>query len=358
VVFAGIVFGPLGPVQHIRYSDTRVRVDVAYRIGPDRVYGHGEAAMGPSIATGSVTLVVGGVRRVVDLAALFPIREHHIDLSPNGSCGTGAAVTRHGSYLAVEAILGEKGCAALVALIDLDRGTVLERVALDHPSAHRFDARPQSLVGESLRVVVTQILNVPGNVFLPSGSLRAAPWWVVAVRAVDAQGRERDFAYCAADYCAAGGEPPIETVPRAGSRVVIGSLQGGMPFILRTMLGERVIRLSRSDERRFEALQTPVPEDSAQLERRNSWFDVASQEAYAEHFDAAIAAMEHMVAIDESGASLDPSIAAMDRAELAHCRALAVRIRAGTLSRTDAKALFTVGCVPIPKPVPRGPSAR
>jgi hypothetical protein len=335
MLITDIAFGPLGPPQHLAYSDARVRVDVVYRIAPDRKFGTGPAGVRPSIAAGSVSYVIAGVRHVVDLAAAFPIHEYRIDLSAEGSC------------------------APLVALIDLDRGTVLERVVLDHPSAHRNDARPQSLVGESLRVEGAQIVNVTGSIFQPSGSTRAAPWWVVAVRAVDVQGRERDLAYCAADYCDAGGErPPSETIPRIGSRIVVGSLQGGVPFIESTMLGERVVRLSRSDEMRFEARETPMPADFARTARRNSWFIVVDREADAEQFDSAIAALQQMVAIDETGPPLDPSITAMDRAELANCRAVVVRVRAGTLSKADAKALFTTGCVAVGRPAPSGSRAQ
>jgi hypothetical protein len=347
VVFAGIVFGPLGPVQHIRYADARVRVDVAYRIAPDARFGSGEAAVSPSIATGSVTLVVGGVRRVVDFAALFPIHEHRIILSREGTCGTGAPVSRQGAYLAVEAVLAEKGCAAVVAVIDLDTGAVLERAALDHPSSHRFDARPQMLVGEPLRVKHAQLLRLPATSFQQLGPPLAVPWWVVVVRAVDARARPRELAYCALDFCAAGGEELADAVPRTGSDIVVGALQNAIPFTKTTMLGEPVVRLSSGDEARFEARQTPVPASVAQNVRRNSWFFVAYEAVAKDDFDAAVAAMEQMVAIDRRGPSADPSIAAGDERDLAACRALLARLHAGTLTKTAARPLFEAGCAPI-----------
>jgi len=347
VVFTGIVFGPLGPVQHLRYADARVRVDVAYRIAPDAKFGSGPAGVGPSIAAGSVTVVVGGVRRVVDLAALFPIREHHIGLSPDGTCGTGRPLARRGSYLVIEAILGEKGCAALVGLIDLHTGAVLERVALDHPSSHRFDARPEPLVGESMRVEGAQLLSVPANTYQPVGPPQATPWWVVAVRAIDSKGLVRELAYCTLEYCAAGGEAPSDVVPRAGSRITVGSLQHVIPFSGVTMVGERVVQLSRSDEARFEASTTPVPANLAQIARRNSWMMVVDEATQAEDFDAALAGLEHVVAIDRDGSGLDLTIVDGDRSALVHCRALIVRLRAGMVAKKDARVLFASGCVPL-----------
>jgi len=348
---AGIAVVPLGPTQHLAYTDARVRVDIAYRMTMPREDPRDETGGNePHIAMGSVTYVLGGVRHVIDLADTFPIRRHRIIVSADGSCGTGRPIARRGSYLSIEAVLSEKGCAALVALIDLDRGTVLERVALDHPSAHRFDALPERLVGESMRVEDAQLLNVPATTLQSPPLAHAVPWWVVAVRAVDARGRVRELAYCAADFFSAADDAvPTATVPRAGSRIVVGTLQGHI-FIRPTMFeDERVVRLSRDDEARFEAHETPVPADLARVARRNAWFYVASEATEAEDFDAAVAAMEHMLAIDATGPGVDPSTD-MDRDELARCRVIAGRVRAGTLVKEQARALFRDACRPLPAP--------
>jgi hypothetical protein len=142
ILLAAITFGPLGPARHQSFDDGVVSARVTYRIAHDLNNDSGPAAASPSIAAGSLTLTVGDKTRTIRLSSLFPIHDTRIDFSesPNQGCGVIETFAHRSYYLAVEAIVAEKGCAPIASFVDLDTGTVAENVILDHATSHRYDA--------------------------------------------------------------------------------------------------------------------------------------------------------------------------------------------------------------------------
>ena len=60
ILLAAIAFGPLGPPQHFAFADGVVQAQLTVRIAHDVQHDTGPVAASPSIATGSLTVVVRG----------------------------------------------------------------------------------------------------------------------------------------------------------------------------------------------------------------------------------------------------------------------------------------------------------
>jgi hypothetical protein len=80
----------------------------------------------------------------------------------SGDCGTWETLSRHGAYVALEAVVAQKGCAAVAAFVDASSGAVAESLILEHTWDSRFDALPAPFVGEALRVTQVEPVTIVG----------------------------------------------------------------------------------------------------------------------------------------------------------------------------------------------------
>jgi hypothetical protein len=137
-----IEFGPPGPPQTIAFDDAVASASVTFRVSHDAHHDGGPAGVLPSISSGSLTVQAFGMSHRYDLSAILPIATNRVLLSRESSCGTATALSRRSRYLVVEAVAAEKGCAPLVAFIDLHDGGVAKEAIFDPAWAHRFDVHP------------------------------------------------------------------------------------------------------------------------------------------------------------------------------------------------------------------------
>jgi hypothetical protein len=340
---AAIAFGPLGPPQQRVFADKTVRAEIVFRIAHDAEYDTGPAAVSPSIVTGSLTLTTGGRTRSYDLASIFPIHEDRVVIPehpPAGGCGIAEVFAHRGTYLAVEAVLAEKGCAPMVTFIDLLSGQVAENVVLDHSWDHRFDVRPQNFDGRPYVVTRAETIALTAAGFI---GVNTAPilssWPFVVLHATAANGQKQLFAYCS--VCSFPVPAPgSEGLPAIGSTISAGASRN-LPdrSVLRHFNGERAVFLSRSDELRYAALQTPTAPENERAAMRGNWLNEADDDAYSGLFFDAVAALAKMVSYD------DTSYRAAEETDLQRCRALAAVVRSGRMSEKAASATFTNGCV-------------
>jgi hypothetical protein len=341
VIFvAAIAFGPLGPARHQSFDDGVVRARVIYRIAHDRDHDTGPAAASPSIAAGFLTLTVAGKTRTIDLASLFPIHETRIDFAepilPNQGCGVGETLSRRDDYLAVQAIVAEKGCAAIAAFVDIRTGRPIEEVVLDHATTYRFDAKPGHFRGT--RFVVREIERIS----LDAGSLDATgrpirTWPFAIVHAADQRGAMHVFVFDTVPDVPNIPKSAMMDLPRIGSHVTVGDLVATSdPFgVVRFFAGERLIRLDDADETRFASrLASPSPVEE-RARRRQGWFLAADSDANSGHFDEAVSDFTTMLSYED-----DRQLYAEESAFLAACEQMQARVRAGSMSEAAASATF------------------
>jgi len=254
-----ILFGPLGPPQQRTFADGSVRAAIVFQLAQDLRAVSGEDTAGPSVAAGTLTITVGGRRRTYDLASVLPIHEGRIELLADEGCGTGHVLTHARTYLVIQAVLAEKGCAPLASFIDLVSGSIVENVVLDHAWDHRSDKHPSAFAGEALRVtraepVILDVANFEGAPPSPQPS----QWPFVIVHTLTTTARPHAIAYCTActyPLPAPGSEKP----PTVGSRIRIGNFAAPRDYGTPMFARERVVLLGPADEARYAALQTPTP---------------------------------------------------------------------------------------------------
>jgi hypothetical protein len=335
-----IEFGPPGPSQTIAFDDAVASASVTFRVSHDAHYDGGPAGVSPSISSGSLTVRAFGMRRSYDLSTILPIATNRINLSKESGCGTATALSRRSNYLVVEAILAEKGCAPLAAFIDLHDGRVAKEAIFDPAWAHRFDVHPYRASGAPIRIMrVERIVPEAFRYNFDGASSAIVAWPFLVVHATDAQGATLRFAVDPAN------QPAVDeraVALKAGDAALLGTSSIGDPYVLVQLFsGERFVRLGRAAEARFDARQTPTPEDLEAQIRRNHWFEEASERARRGDIVGAVDAFATMVAFHGGGGDIDASDAAM----LATCRDLVRRVRAGAVSAGVASGAFSYGCV-------------
>jgi hypothetical protein len=330
IFLAAIAFGPLEPPRQQSFDDGVVRARVTYRIAHDRNNDTGPAAVSPSIAAGSLTLTVGGKTRTIQLSALFPIHDTRIDFSeaPNQGCGVLETFAHRGDYLAVEAIVAEKGCAPIASFIDLETGTVVEDVVLDHSTSHRYDAKPDRFLGT--RLVVRRIDRI---------SLCQAPF--VIVHAADRSGNLHAFEIDTRPDLTWIPASAMDGLPSIGSTVEVGTVYGHENFdVVRLLEGERLLRLDDTDEGRYAERFAQPSAVEQRLIRRNHWMLEADQDANDGHLDEAISDFATMLTLEDN-----PDFHASESRMLATCKRMAERMHAGEIDAKSASATFAFGCV-------------
>jgi hypothetical protein len=249
-------------------------------------------------------------------------------------------LTRRGSYLAIEAVLAQKGCAPLAAFIDLTNGQVAENVVLDHAWDHRFDAHPENFAGQPYRVTQAERVLLTQAAFKGNdGTPTMLPWPFALIHATDAEHETHLFAYCT-DCSFPWSAPRSEALPSIGSVLSAGASRNYPDrSVVRFFDAERVLFLSPEDERRYAALQTPTPPDSERGVRRNMWFDAADDDAYNGNFSAAVQDFRTMLSYEN-----DARLYASEAQMLRQCEALAAKVRAGQITAKTAGTLFPNGC--------------
>jgi hypothetical protein len=337
-----IDFGPPGPPQSITFADAVMSATVTFRISHDARYDGGPAGLSPSISSGSLAVHAYGVNRNYDLAAILPILTARIVLSKDagGGCGTATALSRRGSYLVVEAVLAEKGCAPFAAFVDLRDGRIAQEAIFDPAWVHRFDVHPYRASGVPIRIVRVERV-VPEAVQWNGDGTKQMPvaWPFLIVHATDARGATLVFAIDPGSQVAFDGR----TVTFHPGEIALAGTSdiGDADVIVQYFTGQLFIRPGAAAEARFEALQTPTPDNVQAGLRRNHWFDEASARAERGDFPGAVAAFATMVSFHGGGDEIDANDAAM----LSACRNLLKRVRSGALSSGAASAAFSNGCV-------------
>jgi hypothetical protein len=274
------------------FADNVVRAEIHFRIAPDRLYGTGPAAESPSIAAGSLTFVVAGRKRTYDIAKILPIRGTHILLPTghNDGCGATAPLSRHGTYLTIEAVVAEKGCAPLAAFVDIVTGRVAEDVVIDPAWDHRNDPHPEVFTGETLQVTRARIVSIAGAQWnSDTNTPEPKPWRFAMVDAKDRHGASRLVAYEArpGGYGPSDAKPEDEALPTIGSFVSIGSVPNRTFALVLFFDSERVLHLSAPDESRYLARQSPAPEIEGSG-REIPLFERADESAGRAPFDMAV----------------------------------------------------------------------
>jgi hypothetical protein len=350
-----IEFGPPGPPQTIAFDDAVAAASVTFRVSHDAHFNGGPAGVSPSISSGSLTVRSFGMSRRYDLSTILPIATNRINLSKESGCGTATALSRRSSYIVVEAILAEKGCAPLAAFIDLHDGRVAKEAIFDPAWAHRFDVHPYHASGSPIRIMRVERVVPEASRWNPDGaSSSMVAWPFLVVHATDARGATLIFAVDP------GNQPAVDeraVALNAGDAALLGTSAVGDPYVLvQFFSGERFVRPGRAAEARFDALQTPTPEDFQARIRRNHWFEEASELARRGDIVGAVDAFATMVSFHGGGGDIDANDAAM----LATCRDLVRRVRAGAVSAGIASGTFSNGCVLQPtrtvRPIPKGSS--
>ena len=345
ILIAAIAFGPLGPARHQSFDDGVVRARVTYQIAHDRDHDTGPDAASPSIAAGFLTLTVAGKTRRIGLASLFPIHETRIDFAepsvrPYQGCGVGETLSRRGDYLAVQAIVAEKGCAAVAAFVDIDSGEPIESVVVDHASAYRYDARPAHFSGTALVVRKVDRLRLLAGALEPMVRPKST-WPFVIVHAVDVRGEMHAFAFDAHSRLPSIPDSAIADLPTIGSRVTVGDVVYGDDAFqaVRYLDGERLVRFGDTDEARYTSrLASPSPGQERAL-RREGWFMAADSDARAGHFNEAVRDLTMMLSFED-----DPELYRTESATLQACMRVQARVRAGLTSQAEASSTFEYGC--------------
>lgn len=349
-----IEFGPPGPPQTIAFHDAVASASVTFRVSHDAHYDEGPAGESPSISSGSLTMRAFGIRRSYDLSTILPIATNRILLSKEGSCGTATALSRRRSYIVVEAILAEKGCAPFAAFIDLHDGRIAKEAIFDPAWVHRFDVHPYHASGAPIRIVQVERVVPEASRWNPGGvPSTMIAWPFLIVHATDARGATLVFAVDP------GNQPGVDeraVALNAGDTALLGTSVIGDPYVLVQLFsGELFVRPWSSAEARFDALQTPTPKNLQPQIWRNHWFTEASERARRGDIVGAVDAFATMVSF-HGGGDLNASDAAM----LATCRDLVRRVRAGAVSASVASGAFSYGCIIQPTrnihPIPKGSS--
>jgi len=338
-----IEFGPPGPPQTIAFHDAVAAVSVTFRVSHDARYDGGPAGVSPSISSGSLTVRAFGISRSYDLSTVLPIGTSRILLTKESSCGTATALSRRSHYIVLEAVLAEKGCAPFAAFIDLHDGRVAKEVIFDPAWAHRFDVHPYHASGAPIRVVRVERVFPEASRVTPDGAHSTmVAWPFLIVHATDERGATLMFAVDP------GNQPAVDAravALRAGDSALLGTSDIGDSYVLVRFFGDEFfVRPGAAAEGRFDAMQTPTPEDLEARIRRNLWFAEASERAGRGDFVGAVDDFATMVSFHGGGADIDASDATM----LATCRDLVRRVRAGTVSAGAASAAFPNGCVVRP----------
>jgi hypothetical protein len=344
IFLAAIAFGPLEPARQQSFDDGIVRAHVTYRIAHDRTHDTGPTAVSPSIASGSLTLSVAGKTRTIDLASLFPIHENRIDFAEPGppyqGCGVGETLSRRGDYLAIQAIVAQKGCAPVAAFVEISSGQRVEPVVLDHAATYRYDARPVHFIGTSLVVRKIDRLSLRTGSAEPLGHA-IGKWPFVIVHAVGIGDTTHVFAFDARSNLPSIPESAMDDLPTIGSRVSIGNVVGrDRPFqALRFLAGERLVRLDTADEARYTSRLPPPPPGQERALRREGWDMAAADDARASHFNDAVRDLIMMLSFED-----DPGLYRSESATLEACKHVQARVRAGLTTEADASATFEYGC--------------
>lgn len=334
-----VEFGPPGPPQTITFADAVASATVTFRVSHDA---HSDAGVSPSISSGSLAVRAFGVSRSYDLATILPIVTSRIVLSKDaeGGCGTATALSRRESYLVVEAVLAQKGCAPFAAFVDLHDGRIAKEAIFDSAWLHRFDVHRYHALGAPIRVVRVERV-VPEAARWNADGAPSTPiaWPFLIVHATDARGAMLVFAVDLGNQV--GLDERAGTL-HAGEAALLGASDIGDPYVLvQLFTGELFVRPGAAAEARFDALQTPTPDDLQAQIRRNHWFAEASVRAERGDIAGAVDAFATMVSFHGGGSDIDANDAAM----LATCRDLVKRVRARALSSGDASAAFSNGCV-------------
>lgn len=335
-----IEFGSPGPPQTIDFHDAVASASITFRISHDARYDRGPAGAAPSISSGSLTMRAFGTSRKYDLSTILPIATDRVVSSKAGGCGATTALSRRGSYLVVEAILVQKGCAPLAAFINLHDGRIAKEAVFDPAWVHRFDVHPYHASGAPIRIVQVERVVPEASRFNPDGaSATTVPWPFLVVHAKDARGATLMFAVDP------GNQPAVDeraVALNAGDAAFLGTSDIGDPYVLAQLFsGELYVRPGSAAEARFDARQTPTPETLQARIRRNHWFDEANQRAKRGDFIGAVDAFATMASFHGGGGDIDAS----DAETLANCRELARRLRAGAVSAGVASNAFSYGCV-------------
>jgi hypothetical protein len=249
-------------------------------------------------------------------------------------------LSRRGDYLAVQAIVAEKGCAAVAAFVNVRTGMPVEEVVLDHATSYRFDAKPIRFRGTSLVVRQIERLSLRAGSLDPTGQPMRR-WPFAIVHAGDARGRPHVFVFDELPDLSSIPESAMDDLPEIGSRVRIGDIQGNDdPLrVVRFLAGERLLRLDDADESRFASrLALPSPDEERE-QRREGWFMAADSDARSGHFDDAVRDLSRMLSFEA-----DPELYRSESATLEVCKRLEARVRAGLTTEVDAGATWQYGC--------------
>jgi hypothetical protein len=338
-LFAAIVFGAPGPEHRIVYHDATVRAEIRYRLAGQPAY-RGDAAPGPSILRGRLIVTASGKRRTYDLTRLFPTHEVPIFLAESAaySCGATAPIVHKSHYVALEAIVGAKGCAPIVTIVDLADGRVAEDVAFDPAWRHRYDAQPEAFDGAPAMVTNVETISLD---FQMGAKSPVTAWPINIVRAKDRAGRETLVSFDARDIVSSSSTAATipGRLPSVGQPIMLGTIDNRSGLVLQDFAGQPVLHLSDSDNAKYAAVQTPTPPNLASIAKRNAFFSLSMQEAQDGHFSAAVRSYGKMLALET-----DSSLYAGEAAALARCRALEPRIRAHVLTEAAAAASFPNDC--------------
>jgi len=337
-----IEFGPPGPPQTITFADSVASATVTFRISHDAHHDGGDAGVSPSISSGSLAVRAFGISRNYDLSTILPILTRRIVLSKDarGGCGTATALSRRNGYLVVEAVLAQKGCAPFAAFVDLHDGRIAKEAIFDPAWLHRFDIHPYHASGSPIRIVRVERVVPEASSWNADGTLPTpVAWPFLIVHATDARGAMLVFAVDP------GNQPGLNEAAvtlNAGEAALLGTSDIGDPYLLvQYFADELFVRPGLAAEARFDALQTPTPEEVQAGLRRNHWFTEASARAQRGDIAGAVEAFATMVSFHGGGTDIDANDAAM----LATCRALVKRVRAHAISSSEASAAFSNGCV-------------
>jgi hypothetical protein len=345
-----IEFGPPGPPETIAFEDAVVSASVTFRVSHDARYDGGPAGVSPSISSGSLTTRAFGIRRRYDLSTILPITTNRVVVSKTSSCGAATALSRRSSYLVVEAVLAQKGCAPFAAFIDLHDGRVVQEAIFDPAWAHRFDVHPYHAAGTLIRIAgVECVVPQASRPTADGASFKSVAWPFLIVHATDAGGATLRFAVDP------GNQPAVDeraVAFKVGDAAFLGTSDIGDPYVLVQFFSdERYVRPGDTAEARYDARQTPTPASLQAEIQRNHWFEEAYHRADRGDFVGAVDAFATMVSFHGADSDINASEAAM----LAACRDLVRRVRAGAVSAAVASSAFSGGCVvqPTHKVLPR-----
>jgi hypothetical protein len=220
ILLAAILFGTPGPIERRTYRDATVSATINFRVAPDRRFS-GDAAPGPSVVNGTLSIVSEGKRRSYDLTNVLPTREMRIQLPTNdGECGTGRAMTRRGHYLALETVIGQKGCTSSATFIDLRTGDVVEPVFVG--ANNSAPTRDHVHITSVERIT----LKIADDMRDPS---KQNPWRFIVAHGRNGRGRAVAFSYDLDAQSFIPGAKPI-AIPPLGSTISLGFVREPLDF--------------------------------------------------------------------------------------------------------------------------------